>query len=115
MNPQETFTIKQGIRMTAYVSNNEYLLLMGIDTLQTNQGKEWYEALERMTPNQFLTYLAQLVHSNQFSYKATEKMLKRLEMRGLLVFEPLKVQVTDKWRDIVDEYGGYFSEPNQQN
>ena len=100
--------INRSILHQANVLNNEYKLLMFIDNMQNEQGKEWYEALPLMDTNQFLAHLATKVHLHRFRYKGAEKMLKRLETAGYLAVEELKVQVTEKWRDIVDEYGGYL-------
>jgi hypothetical protein len=110
------YVINKGIRNEAHVSNNEYMLLMNIDNLQNNLAVEWYEALPRMTQNEFLASLARLVHTNKFSYKGVEEMLKRLAEIGYLNVEALKVQVTERWRDIVTANRGYLQndETNQQ-
>ena len=108
MSQQQTYTIKQGIRLTANVRNNEYLLLMNIDNLQEAQGKEWYESTGSSTKN-FLVHLADFVNYNNFSDTGVEKIINRLQHRGYLIMEGLRVQVTEKWRDIVAEYGGYLN------
>lgn len=109
MSQQQTFTIKQGIRYAAKVINNDYLFLMNIDNLQSAHGKEWYEASEGLSCDKFLMHLAGLVNYGNFTDSGVAKVIKRLQERGFLIMEPLRVQVTQKWRDIVDEYGGYLN------
>ncbi len=108
MSQQQTFTIKQGIRLAANVRNNEYLLLMNIDNMQQQQGKDWYESTGSSTKN-FLVHLSNLVNYNNFSDTGVEKLIKRLQENGYVLMEGLRIQVTEKWRNIVDEYGGYLN------
>jgi hypothetical protein len=100
--------INRNIKHQAQVSNNEYLMLLNIDNLQQKQGKDWYEAIDGMSVDSFLAALSDFVHYSKFKSKGVEKLLKRLQERGFLIIEHLKVQVTDKWRDLVDEWGGYY-------
>jgi hypothetical protein len=97
-----------GIISDTNVLHNEYFLLMNIDNLMNAQGKEWYEAAPKMSQIKFMEHLARLVHKVRFGYKGVEEMLKRLQDDGYIICEPLKVQVTDKWRDIVEANGGYI-------
>ena len=109
MTQQQTFTIKQGIRLQAVVSNNHYLLLMNIHNLVMSQGKEWYEANEGLSEKKFLAHLGSLVNYGNFSGEGVAKAMLKMQAKGYLIVEPLRVQVTEKWTAIVEEYGGYLN------
>ena len=90
------------------VLHNEYFLLMNIDNLMNEQGKEWYEATPFMNGGLFHAHLARLVHRGRLGQRGAVEMLLRLQERGFIIAEPLRVQVTQKWRDLVEANGGYI-------
>jgi hypothetical protein len=109
MTQQQTFTIKNVIRLAAAVSNNQYLLLMAIHGLMIEQGKDWYEAIQGISEKKFLAHLGGLVNSSNFTGEGAAKLLLKLQSKGYVIVEPSRVQVTEKWTAIVEEHGGYLN------
>ena len=71
--------INRNIKHQAQVSTNDMLLLMNVDNLQHAQGKDWYEAIEGMTQEAFLSALANFIHISKFTGKGVEKMLRNVK------------------------------------
>ena len=101
--------INYQLRDMAVLSNNEYLFISNLKHyLDTQPNDGWLKAPKRVTRGYFFRALAMKVHSSGFS--GIEKMISRLEDRGFVELENLKIRVTEKFHDIVEENGGLYKE-----